>query len=61
MLTGQPEEPRRVRVPGRDDIGIVIDAGKNIGNFRPLYCVGVHFQSTGEVVYYVADRVQTVG
>jgi hypothetical protein len=50
--------PRRVRVEGRDDVGVVIDAGKNIGNFRPMYCVGVHFPSTGEVVYYDAQRVR---
>jgi hypothetical protein len=40
---------KRVRVRGRDDEGVIVDAGKNVGT---VYCVGVHFESTGEVVYY---------
>jgi hypothetical protein len=57
MEPGGAETPRRVRVEGRDDIGFVIDAGKNIGGFRPMYSVGVPFSSTGAVVYYDAHRV----
>jgi hypothetical protein len=38
-------------------LGSCVDGGKNIGD---LYCVGVHFPSSGEVVYYVKDRVETV-
>jgi len=48
---------RRVHVAGRDDIGEVIDEGKNLGN---MYCVGVHFPTTGEVVYYDKTRVETI-
>ncbi len=52
--------PRRVRVVGRDDVGLVVDEGKNIGSIESLYCVGVHFPNTGEVLYYVKDRVENV-
>ena len=52
--------PRRVRVAGRSEIGEVIDEGKNIGSVVTLYCVGVHFPDTGEVVYYDKNRVETI-
>ncbi|WP_435122580.1 hypothetical protein [Micromonospora tulbaghiae] len=52
--------PRRVRVPGRDDIGVVVDEGKNFGRTPAIYCVGIHFPSTGECVYYDKTRVQEV-
>lgn len=54
-------EPRRVRVPGRDDIGDVISDGVNLG--KPafnVYCVIVHFPDTGECAYYDKERVTTV-
>jgi hypothetical protein len=51
------EAPRRVWVTGRDDIGEVVDPGTIIGHKHSLYCVGVHFPATGEVVYYEASRV----
>ena len=60
---GEPERsPRRVRVPGREDVGEVIDEGKNIGSMtnHTLYCVGVHFPATGEVIYYEQKRVETI-
>lgn len=63
MVRYQNEEPpklRRVQVAGRDDVGEVIDGGKNVGVRPTIYCVGVHFPSTGEVVYYDARRVTTV-
>jgi hypothetical protein len=40
---------KAVKVRGRGDEGVVVDVGKNIGE---MYCVGIHFPSTGEVVYY---------
>lgn len=51
---------RVVRVTGREDLGEVVDEGKNIGSAKHLYCVGVHFPSTGEVVYYESSRVETI-
>lgn len=58
---GEPQRrPRKVRVAGRDEIGEVIDEGKNIGSVINLYCVGVHFPGTGEVVYYDETRVETI-
>lgn len=52
--------PRRVRVPGRDNIGEVISEGVNLGTDPAIYCVVVHFPSTGEVLHYDKSRVQTV-
>jgi len=49
---------RRVRVDGRDEVGIVVDEGKNIGSVTSLYCVGVYFPSSGEVAYYEKGREQ---
>jgi len=57
LPTGQP---RRVRVPGRDDIGELVDGGKNFGTNPSIYCVGIHFPSTGECVYYDKSRIQYV-
>ncbi len=54
------KQPRRVRVPGRDDIGELVDGGKNFGMDPSIYCVGIHFPSTGECVYYDKSRVQYV-
>jgi hypothetical protein len=58
-LFNEPQRgPRRVRVPGRDDVGEVINEGTNIGAAdKNIYCVAVHFPLTGEVVYYDKDRV----
>jgi hypothetical protein len=51
---------RQVRVEGRDEVGFVVDEGKNIGSAATLYCVGIHFPSTGEVVYYEKGRERDV-
>ncbi|MDO8731449.1 MAG: hypothetical protein Q7L55_02600 [Actinomycetota bacterium] len=48
---------RLVAVEGRDEHGMVVDEGKNFGS---VYCVGVHFASTGEVVFYEKTRVRTI-
>jgi hypothetical protein len=53
-------QPRRVRVPGRDDIGELIDGGKNFGTNPSIYCVGIHFPTTGECVYYDKARIEYV-
>jgi hypothetical protein len=59
---GQPPRgPRRVTVPGRQDIGEVVNEGTNIGTpDKNIYCVAVHFPETGEIVYYDKSRVTTV-
>jgi hypothetical protein len=51
-----PSDARRVRVDGRDDIGIVFDEGKNFGVATNIYCVGIYFPETGEVAYYEKGR-----
>ncbi len=51
---------RRVRVPGRDDIGEVVDHGKNFGITSGIYCLGIYFPKTGECVYYDQTRVEDV-
>lgn len=56
-ITAVDSGPRRVWVAGRSDLGEVIDPGKVIGGRHSLFCVGVHFPETGEVVYYDASRV----
>lgn len=38
-----------VRVKDRDEVGKVVDGGKNIGY---EYCCGVLFESTGQICYY---------
>lgn len=47
---------RRVRVGGREEVGIVIDEGKNFGTISHIYCAGVYFPKTGEVAYYEKGR-----
>jgi hypothetical protein len=55
-----PRKPRRVTVVGREDIGVVISEGVNMGVDPSIYCVVVHFPATGEVVHYDNSRVTTV-
>jgi hypothetical protein len=50
------QNARRVHVEGRDEVGIVVDEGTNIGSASHLYCIGVYFPSTGEVAYYEKGR-----
>ena len=54
---GDERTSRRVRVLNRDDIGEIVFDGVNIGN---AFCVAVHFPNTGEVLYYLKDRVTTI-
>ena len=49
---------KKVTVTGRTEEGTIIDPGKNVGT---VYCVGIHFESTGEVVYYEQQSVKPVG
>jgi hypothetical protein len=57
----EPARPRQhVRVPNRDEVGEVVDPGKNIGLGTCMYCVAVHFPSTGEVIYYDKSRVEYI-
>jgi len=53
-----PRTPRQVRVPGRDDIGEVVDEGKNFGTNPSIRCLGVYFPETGECAYYETKRVR---
>lgn len=49
--------PRRVRVPGRDDVGVVVNPGMNFGSNPAIYCLGIHFPETGECLYFDSKRV----
>jgi hypothetical protein len=49
---------KRVKVRGREDEGVIVEPSKNIGR---IYCVGVHFESTGEVAYYEQGAVTPAG
>ena len=49
-------DARRVRVEGREDVGIVFDEGKNVGVTTSIYCIGIYFPETGEVAYYEKGR-----
>ncbi|MEV4648340.1 hypothetical protein [Saccharopolyspora sp. NPDC049357] len=55
-------KPRRVRVSGREEVGIVIQEGKNFGGAfgEYVYCAVVHFPETGEVAFYDMSKVETV-
>jgi len=48
-------QPGRVRVPGRDDIGEVIDGGKNFGTNR-VFIVWVFISPPPENVYITTRR-----
>ena len=53
--------PRHVKVLDREDIGFVVDEGKSFGSGNAhIYCVGVHFPTTGEVKFYDKSKVTTV-
>ena len=59
--TDQPtNQAKRVHVPGREEIGLLVDGGKNFGMNPSIYCVGIYFPSTGECVYYEKSRVKYV-
>lgn len=55
---GNTESTFYVRVEGRDDVGKVIQAGKNLGGgVNNVYAYVIHFESTGEVCFYDSGRV----
>jgi hypothetical protein len=45
---------------GRDEVGLVLEEGKNIGSAATTYCVGVYLPSAGEVVCPEKRREQDV-
>lgn len=47
-------EQRRVHVPGRHDIGVVVDEQADVGG---VASVAVAFHETGEILFFLADRV----
>lgn len=51
-------DARRVRVSNRDEVGIVVDEGKNFGTTHNVYCAGVYFPSSGEVVFYEKSHLR---
>lgn len=49
-----------MHVEGRDEVGVVLEEGTNIGITNNVYCISVYFPSTGEVAYYEKGRERTV-
>lgn len=52
--------PKRVRVPGRDEIAEVLQWGKNVGATPAVYCAVLYFRETGECCFYAIDRLTRV-
>ncbi|WP_385897698.1 hypothetical protein [Tessaracoccus sp. O5.2] len=44
----------------RDDIGDVIQWGKNLGSNPAIYCAVIYFPETGECRFYAIDQVSRV-
>lgn len=60
-MTGKPAtQLQHVRVTGRDDMGELIDEDRNFGTNPSIYCIGIHFPSTGECAYYDKSRIEHV-
>lgn len=52
--------PKRVTVRGRDDVGEVIQWGKNLGSSPAIYCAVTYFPETGECRYYDVEKLSRV-
>ena len=52
--------PSLVRVPDREDVGQVLQWGKNLGTNPSVYCAVVYFPTTGECRFYDIKRVTRV-
>jgi hypothetical protein len=47
-------------VPGREDIGEVIQWGKNLGSYPAIYCAVIYFPDTGECRFYNIEKLTPV-
>lgn len=56
-LRAEQQPARQVRVPGREDLGQVVEGGHNFGDTRTIRCVGVYFPVDGLCAYYAVDKV----
>ena len=52
--------PKRVKVRDRDDVGKVIQWGKNLGSNPAIYCAVIYFPETGECRFYAIDKLTRV-
>src|SRR5690242_4257183 len=52
--------PSQVNVPDRDDVGQVIQWGKNLGSNPAIYCAVIYFPATGECRFYDIKKVTRV-
>ena len=52
--------PKHVKVPGRDDVGQVIQWGKNLGSNPAIYCAVIYFPETGECRFYDIGKLTRV-
>jgi hypothetical protein len=60
-LNDPEPQARRVRVPGRNEIGHVIQEGKTLGiPPNDIYCATVYFPATGEVAFYEKHKLEAV-
>jgi len=49
--------PKYVRMPGRKEVGTVIQHGKNLGGAINVYAYIILIEATGEVCFYDSRRV----
>ncbi|GAB2582613.1 hypothetical protein [Microlunatus antarcticus] len=49
--------PKYVRMPRRDEVGTVIQVGKNMGGSINVYAYVGSIEATGEVCFYGSSRV----
>lgn len=52
--------PKRVTVAGRDDVGEVIQWGKNLGSNPAIFCAVIYFPETGECRFYDVKKLTRV-
>ncbi len=61
QLGDEVQGPKRVRVVGRADLGVVIQVGKNMGMGKTaMFCDVVYFPDTGEVGFYAQEKLTPV-
>ena len=52
--------PKDVKVRDREDIGDVIQWGKNLGTTPAIRCAVIYFPETGECRFYAVDQLTRV-
>lgn len=52
--------PKRVKVRDRQDVGDVIQWGKNLGTDPSVYCAVIYFAETGECRFYNVEKLERI-